>query len=278
MVRALKDANFPDEVIRCARSFVCEICAADGNKKVDKPASLPQAHHFNELLEIDVFHLKWNDDKDKKKILAVIDIFSKYEMNALVKRETEDEEIKVLKHRTDASGAHMSEKYISFMDQHNIKLTLVPKETPHRMGKVERLHAVRRLQLLKMRKEEPEIELSLAVQLACSQRNQLRSVHGSSPAQIVFGQNPRQSGLMDEPADLRPDHKEAQQEDHALRYLAARSFIEANTDANLRRALLARPRSEDERFEIGDFVFYWRQGDQKLMVSHWRGPALRLCS
>ena len=70
MVRALKDANFPDEVIRCARSFVCEICAADGNKKADKPASLPQAPHVNELLEIDVFHLKWNDDKDKKKILA----------------------------------------------------------------------------------------------------------------------------------------------------------------------------------------------------------------
>jgi len=38
--------------------------------------------------------MKWNDEKVR--ILAVIDLFTKYEVNALLSRETEEEELKVL--------------------------------------------------------------------------------------------------------------------------------------------------------------------------------------
>ena len=55
---------------------------------------------------------------------------------------------------------------------------------------VERLHAVRRLQLLKMKRDFPALGLSRAVILACQQRNRLRSIHGTSPSHTVFGQTP----------------------------------------------------------------------------------------
>ena len=202
-----------------------------------------------------------------------------------MKRETEKEELEVLREwfeifgppkkvRTDASGAHMGQAYLDFMDDHNIKLILVPKEAHYRMGTVERLHAVRRLQLLKMKKEKPELDLKSAVATACHQRNRLRTVHGSSPAQIVFGFQPTDLGLIDEPMQERADPRKAHQQDQELRLLAARAFYEANHSATLRKALLSKARVEHLPLQIGDYAYYWRSNDKKLAISRWRGPAL----
>ena len=132
-----------------------------------------------------------------------IDVYSRYEINAVMKRETEEEELSILekqwfstfgapdKIRTDSSGAHMSAKYQQRLNDHGVKLLLVPREAHYKMGLVERLHAVRRLQLLKMKRDFPEIDLSQAVLIACQQRNHLRSVHGISPNHIVFGSAPQ---------------------------------------------------------------------------------------
>ena len=285
-VRALKDANMNDSIIQCARSFKCDICQEHGPKKLDNPASLPQAQHFNELLEADVFHLKWDENGGKQRVLAILDVYSRYEVNTLVDRETEEIELKVLEEqwiqvfgppkrfRTDSSGAHMSQKYLDFFDKYNIKLLLVPKDSHSRMGTVERLHAVRRLQLLKLKKEIPDISLSDAIRICCQQRNRLRSVQGSSPCQIVFGHNPFGEGLLDEPLDERPPGTSAIQQDQHLRYAAGRAFYEANHSELLRRSLLARQRTEpDQTLQLGDFAYYWRQGEQKL-EARWRGPAL----
>lgn len=118
LVKALKDAKFPDEVIDCARRYKCDICQGDALKKCAHPASLTGASFFNEVIEMDTFRMKWNDQKVR--ILAVIDLFTKYEVNALLPRETEEEELKILEDqwfqsfgfpvrlKTDASGAHMS--------------------------------------------------------------------------------------------------------------------------------------------------------------------------
>ena len=84
----------------------------------------------------------------------------------------------------------MSQNFIDAMDGYKIKLILIPKEAYYPLGTIERLHAVRRLQLLKMKKELPEIKLESAIRVACDQRNRLRSVHGSSPAEMVFGRTP----------------------------------------------------------------------------------------
>ena len=157
LVVAVREGGFDENVIQAAREHQCDICQNFRAQRPPKPSALPQASHFNEVLEKDVFHIKWNDEK--KKVLAVIDIFSKYEMNSLVESETEKAELQVLEAwinvfgppkrlRTDAAGSHMSEAYQSYMDDRNIKLELVPKEAHHRMGTVERLHAVRRMQLL----------------------------------------------------------------------------------------------------------------------------------
>ena len=123
-VRALKDANINDSIIQCIRSFKCDICQEHGPEKLDNSSSLPQVHHFNEFLEADVFHLKWDENGGKQRLLAILDVCSRYEVNALVDRETEELELKVLERqwiqifgppkrfRINSSGAYVSQKYL----------------------------------------------------------------------------------------------------------------------------------------------------------------------
>lgn len=62
------------EVIKAARTYECGNCSSDVQRKLAKPGSLPQATHFNELMEVDTYHVKWNDKRIR--ILAAIDVFS----------------------------------------------------------------------------------------------------------------------------------------------------------------------------------------------------------
>jgi hypothetical protein len=210
LVKALKDANFDESILKCGRQFRCDICESFATKKRDRPVSLPQTTHFNDMLEMDTFHVKWRGRKSK--ILAVLDIHTRYEMNEVVKHETFEEEVSVLERlmswagvprsiRTDSFGAHMSEEMQSWCDEYGIKLVLVPKDAHNRVGTVERLHAVRRWQLMKLMKENDTLSLQEAVIIACSQRNRLRSIHGISPAAVVLGYTPEDDGICDEPAD-----------------------------------------------------------------------------
>ena len=284
MVRALRQAKMDEAIVECAKRYRCDTCATMKNKELDKPASLSQASHFNEIIEMDIFHLKW--DGVKRKVFAIIDVYSRFETNAVVTNETLEEELEVIMRqwiswagfpkqiRTDSSGAHMSEAFQTWCDDNRVKLTLVPKEAHHRMGLVERLHAVRRQQLHKMKQEKSDLELEVAVLHACSQRNRLRTVHGASPSSIVFGFTPGDGGILDEPNSLKPDGRPGHQEDEMIRHQAAKAFYEANHSSAIRRALLAKSRIEHHKYEVGDYVYYWRTSNDKLEPSRWRGPAL----
>ena len=284
LVRALKDAKMNENIVKCGQNYRCDVCEAHVHRRLDKPSSLPQANHFNDVLEMDVFHLKWHGEKHP--VLAILDVYSKYETNAVLKREAIKEEIEVLERqwlawagvplriRTDSSGAHMGEEFQSWCDDYGIQLILVPKDAHHRMGSVERLHAVRRQQLMKMMKEDPSLSLERAVRVACSQRNRLRSIHGVSPAAMVLGYTPEDDGLCDEPSRIRPEGRARHMEDQSARALAAKAFYEANHDATLRRALLSNTRTDLQPLEIGDYGYYWRVSFDKLEPSRWRGPAL----
>lgn len=121
LVRALRNAKMDESLIQCAKACKYGVCTSMAQHKLEKPAVLRQASPFNQILEADIFHLKWVDRKVK--VLAILDVFSKYELYAMIQRKTEDEELQVLKEwisifgppekfRTDSLGAHMRQKYL----------------------------------------------------------------------------------------------------------------------------------------------------------------------
>lgn len=221
---------------------------------------LPRASFFNDVIEMDTFHLKWDDVKCK--ILAIIDVYSRFETNAIIQSETIEEELDIMQKqwiswagfpkviKTDSSEAHMSEYLQAWCDDKGIKLLLVPKETHHQLGLVERLHAVRRQQLYKMKNERFDLKLETAGLHACDQRNGLRSVHRVSAVSIVFGYTPAQARISDEPHAGRPDGHPRKLENAEIRILAAKPFYAANHSNTIRRTLLAKSRKEHEPLQV----------------------------
>ena len=178
----------------------------------------------------------------------MMDVYSRFEQEAVMEDEHPETEIKLIEQywirwagppmsiKTDASGSHMSEKFVQWMDSLGIKLIVIPKEAHYRLGVMERAHAVRRAQLMKMHDEYPDLELEEAARYTAEQRNRLRTVHGSCPSAIVFGAVPAQHGLADEPFNMAAADAPCQERVRQLRASAATAFHQVNTD----RALVLR--------------------------------------
>ena len=90
---------------------------------------------------------------------------------------------------------------------------------------------------------------------------------------MVLGYTPEDDGISDEPTRLRVQGRQAHMKDQAVRALATKAFYEANTDATLRQAMLAKTRTDDSPLVVGDYAYYWRINMDKEL-SRWRGPAL----
>ena len=68
LVCALCDANINEAIVKEAVDYECDVCKP--GKALEKPAALRRASYFNEVIEMDTFHIKW--DGAKRKILAPI--------------------------------------------------------------------------------------------------------------------------------------------------------------------------------------------------------------
>ena len=55
---ALKEAGMNEDIIAAAKDYTCDVCQNYINKKPAKASSLPHAQKFNEILEMDIFHIK----------------------------------------------------------------------------------------------------------------------------------------------------------------------------------------------------------------------------
>ena len=100
--------------------------------------------------------------------------------------------------RTDMAGAHMSQRLKDFCTACNVRLQLIPEGAHHRLGALERNHAVRREQLAIFVDKNPETDMKHAVVITCAARNRLHNARGFSPVQRVFGTTPHMPGSLDE--------------------------------------------------------------------------------
>ena len=197
----MKHAKAPAEWIQCAKLFQCEICLSRQRPRAVRVAVLPKATRFNEVVNTDVYYVTWKTKE--RKILALMDEFTRYEVDYPIARETFKKEVKLYQKqwiswagkpdtmRMDMGGSHTSKKMHQWMSKHDIKLDLIPKGAHHRLGLLERNHAVRREQLSKYHRQFPDDSLKTALRMTASQRNILRNVHGFSPETLEPGTQPK---------------------------------------------------------------------------------------
>lgn len=109
-------------------------------------------------------------------------------------------------------------------------------------------------------------------------KNSMMRKHGFSPYQHVFGCDLRiPQTILEEGCENVPYMSgvihgvESYQRSQQIRQAARKALVAQDDEDRLRAATLHRTREIQRDFEVGDFVFFWRKGqDQK---GSWRGPA-----
>ena len=130
-----------------------------------------------------------------------------------------------------------------------------------------------------------EVDYTLA--MVNSAKNNLRRSHGYSPAQWLFGAEPRLGdAMLDENEELYQleelrSNDEIWRRKQQIRYAARMAFIQSQTESAVKRALLGRSRVAPEEFTAGDYVYIYRvdktaggKARQRQNVGEWIGPGV----
>ena len=114
------------------------------------------------------------------------------------------------------------------------------------------------------------LNMDLTLAWCLNAKNSLANVHGFSPFQLVFGQNPKlPSTFTDKPqALLQYDTSKILTDNLAALHKARQAFISSESSEKIRRALNNNVRmSGDTKYITGDSVYF-----KKINKKRWRGP------
>ncbi|XP_061841706.1 uncharacterized protein [Nerophis lumbriciformis] len=152
----------------------------------------------------------------------------------------------------------------------NIEVKTTAAYSPWSNGLMERHNQTLTEILLKVKKSSV-CDWKAALDWALMAKNTMHNVHGFSPYQLVFGQNPNvPSVLVDKPPALEGTTMSKWVGQHISALHAARTaFTEAECSERIRRALRTQLRSTDEYYETGDKVYY-----KRMDCNEWKGPGV----
>ena len=153
LLEAVRASQLGTKMMQAAREYKCSICEQHSSSSLARPGSLSTTTSFNQVLLVDSFFIRWHGTKHA--VLALMDQFSRFEQLARAQDEQPDTEIALIEDvwirwagtpaciKTDASGSHMSEAFLSWADSRGIRLAIIPRDAHYKLGSMERAHAVR---------------------------------------------------------------------------------------------------------------------------------------
>ncbi|OLP84633.1 Copia protein, partial [Symbiodinium microadriaticum] len=299
LIRVLKHGGANQAAIDLARELKCETCEAS---KQPKPAPLAQTHRvteFNRRVGLDVKYLPGWMPNQKIPTLNIVDYASSFQvMVPLPGRETSEMIKKAFQERwvawagvpheivVDPAQTNLSDVFTEPQELAGAIVSATAAEAHWQLGKVE-VHGgwfSRVLQKVIADCAPHDRETWLECVVAAHCKNELIQVYGLTPAQFVFGRNPRvPSNLLDEPLDVVPAtaslYEASVARSVAVRQAARQAVVSLQDDKALRLSLGARPRVL-ETFSPGSLVAYWRtQKSHEGKIERggrWYGPALVL--
>ena len=169
---------------------------------------------------------------------------------------------------TEFNNMHM----IDLCEKYSIPISSVTAAyAPFSNGSCERNHGITDLMIEKIKEGDPSISDQEALDYSLLAKNIQTTRKGFSPFQIVYGSNPRIPGIAESNlSGLSSSFESKDVKKHFERLTLAReSFVKADTDDRLKRALKSRiPKNHNHFYYVGDSVFFKEEGSLE-----WKGPA-----
>ncbi|CAE7286267.1 RE2 [Symbiodinium sp. CCMP2456] len=290
LLRHLRLAGCGEEVLKAVRSMTCEVCAATGGPKSQRPSALPHMLDFGELLGVDIFYAHDANDV-KHTFLSIADYGTTFHQVVRVDGQSAGDiedafnTLWIVPYGAPKSIAvdldgGLQAGLARLCDWHGIDIRSVAAQGHWQAGIVERQQAwwknvweriVHELTIT-------EDEVDIAVPIVSAAKNDLRRRCGYSPSQWVFGRGPRL------PEELRdPDSGERVswdvsaearfQRQSVIRASARVAFHNSQLDSRLRKALLQRARTTSRKLDVGETVHFWHQRKDRRR-GQWEGPGI----
>ena len=299
LARVLKHGGASQAAIDLTREIQCDVCKAQKPPASPPPAQTNRATRFNERIGLDVKYLSGWKPNQRIPALNIIDFASSYQvMVPLPGRETGESLRQALQERwitwagvpeeivVDPAQTNLSEALTVPQEIAGSHISSTAAEAHWQLGKVE-VHGGwfgRVLDKVIAEAMPHNRDTWMECVYAAHSKNELIQVYGLTPAQFVFGRNPRvPSDLLDEPLQVIPATASLYEESLArqvlVRQAARKAVIELQDDKALRLSLLARPRKV-QAYAPGSRVAYWRtQKSHEGVIERggrWYGPAVVL--
>ena len=278
LITLLKDAGVWKEEYEETLAEIgekCELCKVYAKTPSRPVVGMPMATKFNVKVAMDLKQCNghW--------ILHIIDMWSRYTLSVFVNRKKPSNIIDALMTEwiakfgvmkalmMDNGGEFNADKGTEITSILNVQLCTTSRESLFQNGLCERVQAITDMMLVKLEADYRKIISQTLLSWANMARNLLQMLNGYSSHQLVFGQNPNLSNIMNDTLPALQGSTSSEVFAHHLNALHAahKAFIQTEADERIRRALRNKVRAPEQVFEHGDRVFCKREGKE-----HWLGP------
>ncbi|CAE7436187.1 RE1 [Symbiodinium necroappetens] len=283
MVVMLRAAGAREDVLEFVRKrFGCELCDRRQREVRRRVAAFPRTFTFNRIVAVDTFYLPWRGRS--LPVLNVVDHGSHYQVTTLIKT-TEGKVV------LSDGGAEFAKDFVTGLELHSVFHHVVDADSPWQNGVAERHGGEIKRRVLRELAEgntvltsTEGIDLMLCHLTAC--KNQFYSRAGYSPAQLVFGRNPRvpeellsdlvasapgRQAMASDPTNLEGSER-AYVQSCIIRQRARELMFEKESQERLQRAAKA-PKHSYQQYAPGQWVYVFRRSPQR---ARWSGPGLVL--
>jgi transposase InsO family protein len=252
----------------------CEGCLLL-KRNPDRPVvSMPMASRFNEKLAMDLKNLSTGEH-----ILHLVDMWSRYTLSFLIERKEPKEVINAFMENwaryfglpaailNDNGGEFTSAEMREVKSVLNIIDLTTAAQSPWQNGICEKNHQLVDTMWLRMQEDFPEIPAKTLLAWANMAKNSLKTVHGFSPNQLIFGINPVLPNVLSAgpPAlEGKPFSETLAIHLDAL-HSARKAFIESENSERIRKALRKKICTNNTIYRNGDQVWYKRKDGARAL-------------
>ena len=279
LIRLIKKSDYDNKELNEKIKDIsanCTICMKYKKTPPRPVVAMPMATRFNQTIAMDLKFI------NNIPILHMIDTLTRFSVSTVVKSKEPKYIIgAIFKHwvtifgppgkiLTDNGGEFSNQEFISLCEAFNIIVTTTSAQSPWSNGLCERYNGVLGEMVNKIL-EDCNCSLEIAVAWATSAKNCLETLHGFSPAQLVFGFNPMLPSILNnKPPALSSEEAYSQIIEENMKAMknARLAFIKSESSERIKRALSHNIRaSGNVKYVNGDRVFYKRKDERE-----WHGP------
>ncbi|CAL1132729.1 unnamed protein product [Cladocopium goreaui] len=250
--RHLRLAGAGDLAVKAAQAIKCETCSRLTGPGTRRPGRVVRPLDFNQEVCVDTIAL-YDVDGGKIDAISILDVATGYHLVCRIRgRKSADLLQDFMDHWVQWAGPPLQvtcdeerglmKEFTDGLDMLGIRSRYTAGQAHWQNGAV----------------------VDYALAMTCAAKNNLRRHHGYSPAQWLFGSEPRTGDAMLDENEKLFQLEELRTEDdlwrrkQQIRYAARIAFLESQADAATKRALLGRSRVYPGPFSVGDYVYVFR--------------------